>query len=232
MGVKELEMTFTYRVLRRVMRLLLACQMQLRVSGLEHVPHDGPLLLVSNHLGRTDGLAISARLPREIRFTPKAEMLEWPVIGWLARRVQVVPIRRGESDREAIRTVAGLLVTGACVLFFPEGDYPRPPAPAQMAEVKPGAAMLATRSGARILPVGLAGSERVWSWSRGWRPWRRFQVLVNFGEPYVPQPPSGLATKATYQWVVEDLAQRIAALIPIEYRGRYAMEAALVSQAR
>jgi 1-acyl-sn-glycerol-3-phosphate acyltransferase len=223
-------MTLTYRVLRRLVRLLLRCQMDLQVSGLERVPRAGSLLLVSNHLGRTDGLVICARLPREIRFTPKAEILERPLIGWLARRIRVVPIHRGESDREAIRRVTGLLAAGDCVLVFPEGDYPRPPAAAEMVEVKPGAALLALRSGAPMLPVGLSGTERVWSWARGWRPWRRLNVRVTFGDPYVPAPPPGLPTKATYQWVVEDLARRIADLIPADYRGRYAQQIAVVSR--
>ncbi|MBF6591349.1 MAG: 1-acyl-sn-glycerol-3-phosphate acyltransferase [Ktedonobacterales bacterium] len=186
------------------------------------MPREGPLLLVSNHLGMLDPVVISARLPREVRFTPKAEIFTWPVIGWLVRLARAVPIRRGESDREAIRRVCGLLAAGECVLVFPEGTYMDPPDPAAMIPVKSGAALLALRTGAAVLPVGLSGTEKVWSLARGWRPWHRPRVRVVFGEPYHPAPPPGLATKATYFWVAEDMARRIAALVPEAYQGSYA----------
>jgi 1-acyl-sn-glycerol-3-phosphate acyltransferase len=218
-------MAFRYRVLRRLVRLLLAGQMRLRVFGLEQVPTEGPLLLVSNHLGMTDPLVICARLRREVRFTPKAELFEWPVIGWLARQVGAVPIRRGASDREAIRRVSGLLAAGDCVLVFPEGTYADAPEPAAMVPVKTGAALLAVRSGALVLPVGLAGTERVWNRTRGWRVWQRPRVTVTFGAPYRPALPPGLPTKSAYQWIAEDMARRIAALVPEAYRGCYQREA-------
>jgi 1-acyl-sn-glycerol-3-phosphate acyltransferase len=211
--------------LRRLARLMLAGQMRLRVSGLEHVPAEGPLLLVSNHLGMTDPLAICVRLRRVVRFTPKAELFEWPVIGWLARQAGAVPIRRGASDREAIRRVAGLLAAGECVLVFPEGTYTDAPDPAAMLPVKTGAALLAARSGAVVVPVGLMGTERVWNPTRGWRLWHRPRVRVVFGAPYRPVVPTGLSTKAAYQWVAEDMAHRIAALVSPEYQGHYHGEA-------
>src|SRR5262245_11426706 len=142
-------MTKAYWILRALARLLIATQMRvLRVTGRERVPATGSVLLVSNHLGPTDPLPIGVHLRRHVRIMAKAEIFRWPVLGWIARWARGVPIRRGESDREALRIVSRLLVAGECVLVFPEGTYADPPAPSAMLPVKTGAAWLAARRGA------------------------------------------------------------------------------------
>jgi 1-acyl-sn-glycerol-3-phosphate acyltransferase len=197
--------------------------MRLRVAHTERVPLVGTVLLVSNHLGPTDQFAIVLHLRREVRMLAKAELFEWPIIGWVGRVGQAVPVRRGASDRTALRTIEKLLEGGQCVLVFPEGTYADPPDPAAMIPLKTGAAWLALRTGAPIVPVGIWGTERVWRTKRGWRPWWRPRVGVLFGEPYIPPAaPNGNITKATLNAVTDEMARRIAALVPEEYRGHYA----------
>ncbi len=132
-----------YRLIRSAARLVLSLQMRLEITGIERLPQTGPVLFVSNHLGITDQLAIGARLPHELRILAKAEMFEWPILGWLARQSGVVPIRRGEADRAAMRTMRDLLRGGAWVLVFPEGTFVDPHEPLGMVPVKTGAAWLA-----------------------------------------------------------------------------------------
>jgi 1-acyl-sn-glycerol-3-phosphate acyltransferase len=211
----------TYRILRALVRLLLPFQMRLRVSGVERYPRTGALVIVANHLGLLDPLAIGARVPRQIRILAKSEMFEWAVIGWLARLGGVVPVRRGASDREALQTLGQVLAEGGCVLLMPEGTYPKVPLPAAMLPVKTGAAFLVVRSGATVWPVAITGTERIWYRARGWKVWHRPRVTVTFGEPYDPQVPEGLSAKAAYQAVAEDMARRIAAMLPEQYRGYY-----------
>lgn len=214
-------MGIAYRMLRWLARLVIICQMRFQVAGLEHVPRDGSVLLVSNHLGIIDPAVICVRFPREVRFSGKAELFGWPVIGWVARVVKAVPIHRGESDRAALRRLGNLLTAKECVLVFPEGTYADPPDPAAMIPLKTGAAFLAMRTGAAVLPVGITGTERVWLLGRGWRPWRRPRVHVRYGAAYRPAPPPGLSAKATYQYVTDEMARRIAELLPEAYRGQY-----------
>ena len=211
----------TYRILRALVRLLLPFQMRLRVSGAERCPRAGALVIVANHLGLLDPLAIGARVPRQIRILAKSEVFEWPVIGWLARLGGVVPVRRGASDREALQTLGLVLADGGCVLLMPEGTFPKVPLPAAMLPVKTGAAFLVVRSGATVWPVAITGTERIWYRARGWKVWHRPRVTVTFGEPYRPQVPEGLSAKATYQAVADDMARRIAAMLPEQYRGHY-----------
>jgi 1-acyl-sn-glycerol-3-phosphate acyltransferase len=214
-----------YRLLRSAASLLLAFQTRLEISGVDRLPGAGPLLLVSNHLGMTDQLAIGAHLPHELRILAKAELFEWPILGWLARRGDAIPIRRGEADREALRTVRDVLQRGAWVLVFPEGTYVDPGEPLGMLPVKTGAAWLAWHTGATVVPVAITGTEVVWSPGRGWRLWQRPRVRVTFGEPYKPVWPKQAAQKLAWRAAADEMAQRIAALLPEGYRGAYALPA-------
>lgn len=212
-----------YRFARAVIRwVLLPAQMRLRVVGAERCPQTGALIIVSNHLGLVDPLVIACHVRRPIRILAKVEIFRWPVLGWLARWCRIVPVRRGESDRVAMRTLAAVLAEGQCIMLMPEGTYPKVPLPPEMLPVKTGAAFLALHTRACVLPVGVTGTQQVWSARRGWRLWRRPQVTVTFGTAYQPEVPVGLPAKQTYQFVADDMARRIAALLPPAYRGHYA----------
>ncbi len=214
-----------YRILRSVANLILAFQMRLEIRGIERLPRTGPLLLVSNHLGLTDQFAIAMRLPHEVRILAKAELFEWPILGWLARRSKVVPIRRGEADRDALRTVRDLLRSGAWVLVFPEGTFVSASGPVGMLSVKTGAAWLAWHTGVMVVPVAITGTEAIWAPSHGWRFWHRPRVRVTFGVPYKPAWPEQAPPKTAWRAAADEMAQRIAALLPEAYRGVYARPA-------
>jgi 1-acyl-sn-glycerol-3-phosphate acyltransferase len=211
-----------YRLLLFLSRVVIFITMKRRISGQEQTPREGALLIVSNHLGLLDPLAIATKLPRRLYIVAKVEMFSWPIIGWLARRADVIPIRRGHSDREALRRVLEHLEAGHAVLLFPEGTYPKAYEPRGMLKAQPGAALLALRSGATILPIGLSGAEMVWS-VRGmpWSWFRRWPVTVRVGAPYRPEAPSGASQKEALALATNEMMRRIAALVPDAYRGHY-----------
>jgi len=211
-----------YEVIRALGRLVVFAQMRLRVVGVERVPTSGGVMLISNHLGLIDPLPIGLRLPRQMRMLGKIEIFRRFLLGDIARIAGAVPIRRGESDREALVTTLDLLKAGECLLVFPEGTYAHAPKPVGMLPFKTGAAWLALRSGCAVVPVGIAGTERVWHWKRGWRPWRRPRVSVVFGEPYTVQQQPGVSLKIALQAAAEQMAELIADLLPERYRGVYA----------
>lgn len=212
-----------YRVMQAVITIALPVQVRLHVMGKEVVPTAGPALLVSNHLGLIDPLAIAVRLRRKLRILAKAELFEWPVIGGLARLSGVVPIRRGERDLVAFAALEDVLYQGHCVLIFPEGTYPKPPLPAALLPFKTGAVWLAVQTHVPIVPVAVWGSERVWAPRRGWQPWpwQRPDVWVRFGESYYPQPTVSLARAEARQAVADEMACRICDLLPERYHGAY-----------
>ena len=162
-----------------------------RVEGLEHVPRHGPFILVANHRSLADppiiGWAVGHRVGRVVHFMAKEEMRSWPIIGWLAERSGVFWVRRGEGDRSAQRAALRLLGEGRPIAIFPEGTRSRD---ATLGEAKPGAALLAIRSGAPLLPVGIAGTERLFP-GRSRMP-HRTRVVVRIGPIFtLEHVPSG-----------------------------------------
>jgi 1-acyl-sn-glycerol-3-phosphate acyltransferase len=133
-----------------------------RVEGLEHVPRQGPFIMVVNHRSLADppilGWAVGHQVRRVVHFMAKEEMRRWPIIGWLADRSGVFFVRRGEGDRSAQRAALRLLAEGRPIAIFPEGTRSRD---GKLRPAKPGAALLAIRSGAPLLPVAISGTERL-----------------------------------------------------------------------
>lgn len=216
-----------YQLLLAVGRVLIFLITRRRISGQEHTPTSGALLLVSNHLGNLDPIIMGTKLPRRLYILAKVELFSWPLIGWLARQADVIPIRRGQSDRDALRRVLEHLEAGHAVLLYPEGTYPKGQTPIGLIKAQPGAAMLALRSGATILPIGISGSQYVWT-KRGlpWNLFRRWPIEIKVGEPYRPTVPPGISQKQALALVGEEMMRRIAALLPEAYRGYYREQAA------
>jgi 1-acyl-sn-glycerol-3-phosphate acyltransferase len=133
-----------------------------RVEGLEHVPPDGPYIVVSNHTSNLDppfvGTAIGHRIGRIIHFMAKEEIRSWPLVGWLARSSGVFFVRRGQGDRAAQRIALAHLTAGEVIGIFPEGTRSRD---GRLREAKLGVALLALLSGVPLLPVGIAGTHRI-----------------------------------------------------------------------
>jgi 1-acyl-sn-glycerol-3-phosphate acyltransferase len=123
-------------------------------------------------------------------------------------------VRRGQSDRDAIRTALELLAHGACVGVFPEGTRSRS---GTLAEGKTGAGLLALRSGATIVPVALVGTGRLTGVSALVR---RHRIDIIIGEPFRLELPNGPGRAATV--ATEVMMRKIADLLPPEMRGYYA----------
>jgi 1-acyl-sn-glycerol-3-phosphate acyltransferase len=144
---------------RIVLTPLFRIVFRIRVTGLEHVPHEGPVLLTCNHISMWDppmiGYAVCRR--RRIYFMAKRELMELPVAGWVFAHAGAFGVDRGAADRRAIRTARDLLADGKALLMFPEGTrYPS----GQLGEAWPGAGALAGVAGTTVIPVSIVGSNR------------------------------------------------------------------------
>lgn len=185
-----------------------------RVSGREHVPNSGPLLIVSNHLSWYDPLLLGIVVPRRLWFYTKIEMFSWPIVGWLCKMTGQIPVHRGEGDRTALRQALTYLHEGKALVIFPEGTVARQE---QMIAAQTGVAMLALRSGATLLPVALSGTRRILRPGRGWFP----RVSVQIGHPFTPTLSEDMTHKAGLQKITREVMQQIAEMLPAEQRGIY-----------
>lgn len=158
-------------------------------AGREHGRVDGGLIVAANHRSFLDPFVIGAALPwrRPMSYVAKIELFERRWQGWLLSRLGAFPIRRGESDEEAMETARRLVLRGGAVCIFPEGTRIRG---GTLASPKRGVGRLALQTGAPVLPTAVFGSEHV---RRGWRI-RPRRVRVRLGRamtfPRVEQPPS------------------------------------------
>ena len=168
---------------------------EITTDGVEHVPADGPLLVVANHPNQlVDAMLVGTVLPRDVTFTGKAILLDNPVLAVLMRRLPFVPLRRAQDERKkreagapamdpsrnanAFRAIHDALAGAQAVLIFPEGISHHQP---QLAPIKTGAARIALSArderGIRevhVLPVGLNFEDKAAP---------RTRVLVRIGAP-------------------------------------------------
>jgi 1-acyl-sn-glycerol-3-phosphate acyltransferase len=145
----------------------------LRVYGSERVPRSGGLVLALNHFSWLDPPAFGAASPRTIRFMAKSELHEVKVIGPLIRSFGTFSVRRGESDREAVRLMRRCVEEGDALGVFVEGTRQRTGVPG---EVQPGAAMVGLQERVPIVPAAIHGSQF-------WKPWNMEPVSVAWGRP-------------------------------------------------
>jgi 1-acyl-sn-glycerol-3-phosphate acyltransferase len=181
------------------------------------VPRRGPLIVVANHLSWFDPILLALVLPRRIWFFAKAEIFRWPIVGWLCHATGQIPVQRGASDRAALEKALAYLREGKAVVVFPEGTVERQE---KMIAAHTGGAMLASRSGATILPIAHTGTRRI---LRSWRSWFP-RVTIQIGEPYVPALTEGVARKVGLQSITQEVMEHIAAMLPPELRGVYRRE--------
>ena len=203
-----------YNVLRAAFWAFTHLVCRYHVSGREHVPLTGPVLVVANHLSWYDPILLWAVLPRRIWFFTKIEFFRWPVVGLICRLTGQIPVNRGESDRAALERGLTYLQEGKALMVFPEGTVERQE---QMIAAYTGAAMLAIRSGVTIMPIAHCGTRRVLRSVRIWFP----RVEIQIGKPYTPVLPEGVPRKAGLKMVTEDMMKRIAEMLPWDQRGVY-----------
>ena len=133
----------------------------LRVYGAERVPQTGGLVVASNHFSWIDPPALGAACPRTLYYMAKVEAHRVPGLGELMRAFGAFSVRRGESDRDAVRTMRQIVRDGHALGLFVEGTRQRSGVPGP---VQPGAAMVAINEGVPVIPVALHGSD---SWRLG-----------------------------------------------------------------
>ena len=187
---------------------------RLEARGTEHVPPQGPVLLVANHSSILDPPLVGGMTPRRLTFLAKAELFEIPGFGWLIRRLNARPLRREGADPSALRIAQRVLQEGGALLVFPEGTRGDE---GVLREAKPGAALLAMQTGAPVVPVYVHGSGR--ALPRGRSLPRPAKVVVTFGAPLTFPRAAGADRKAQYEEASRRMMAAIAQLRDDAVRG-------------
>ena len=208
-----------YDLCTLTMKFLLVTFGHWEVHGQENVPRQGPLIVTSNHLNMADPPLLSASIPRHITFMAKKELWQ---NGFAARVVGgfgAFPVARGERDIQALHMAEAVLRSGDALGMFPEGTRSRD---CRVGRGHPGSALIALRSGAPILPVGITGTEVVEGFGFLIR---RPPIIVTIGRPYHLPPVTGKLGRDELEAATALLMERIAELLPDRYRPLSAVQA-------
>jgi 1-acyl-sn-glycerol-3-phosphate acyltransferase len=146
----------TWALSRPTLGVVLRAIAPLRVYGSERVPTTGGVVLALNHFSWLDPPAFGAACPRNIRYMAKIELHEVKLIGPWIRSYGTFSVRRGESDREAVRLMRRCVQDGEALGLFVEGTRQRSGVPG---EAQPGAAMVALQERVPIVPAAIHGSQ-------------------------------------------------------------------------
>lgn len=152
-------------------RVLCRC----RVTGLENVPAGGAII-APNHQSFLDIPLVGFVLhKRRTHFMAKSELFVNPVFNWIIRTLLAFPVKRGAPDRTAIRYSIEILQKGELLAIFPEGTRSKD---GRLGEAEPGLALIAAKAGVPIIPVGISGSNLIFS-KTSWFP----RLKITFGKP-------------------------------------------------
>lgn len=210
---------FGARLLVRVLTLG-----RMRVEGLQRLRADsraaGPLIVIANHVSNVDpplvGGWLAAGLGRRVAFLAKEQLFRgaW---GRFMLGQGMIPVRAGRSDVDALRKARSVLERGGVIVVFPEGT--RSP-DGVIGEAFAGAALLAARPDAWIVPVGVGDTDLLMP--RGSRlPRFGTPVTVRFGDPFRLTLDASLAKRQALEVASEELMAQIADLLPERQRGRF-----------
>ena len=188
------------------------------VEGKEGVPPRGPLIVVSNHLSNADPAFLCASIPRRLHFLGKRELFAIPPVAAFMNAAGVHPMNREGVDVDALRCNLNLLKNDDVVVLFPEGTRSRT---GGMIQARSGVAYLALKSQAPVLPVAITGTEKVRSYAR--MPLPLCRVRVRIGQPFSLPVIEGRVSRPVLEDLTTMIMSRVAALLPPEYRGHYAV---------
>lgn len=205
--------------IRSLIRIVINLVAKVEISGWEHLPRQGGFVIATNHLGILDAAMAFYALDQWDLFLPVAEKWEENAfLRWLGKYLNFIFLDRFNPDLKAMREMIRRMEDGQTLVIAPEGTRARDE---KMAEAKPGVAYLAGKSGFRILPVAIAGTEDRIVFGNLKR-LRRSHVKLTGGPAFtIPPIPRENREEFLKQWT-DEIMCRIAVMLPEHNRGHYA----------
>lgn len=197
-----------YRSTVFLTHLLARLLMRTEIIGLENIPKTGPVLLAPTHTSYLDPMLIGSHIGRPMCFLARETLLTLPIMGTLIRNLNTWPIRRGASDREAIRLCRTVLKAGYPLVFFPEGTRSRD---GKMGPIQGGFAMVLDGMDVPYCPIVMQDTFR--ALPRGACMLRPVKVRMVVGPPArLPQREEGERSREYFTRCATDLEARWRAL--------------------
>ena len=165
-----------FRIGRFLFWLMFITIYRLKVEGLENVPETGGAIIAPNHMSLFDPPLAGAALlsKRPLNFMAKKELFDIPILGFLIKRTNAFPVKRGMQDMAAMRNAFKLLEDGCLLLMFPEGTRSKD---GNLGKARAGAGMVACHSQVPLIPVKIENTGKMLKFKK---------IKVKFGKPIYP----------------------------------------------
>lgn len=133
---------------------------KIEVIGKEKVPMDEPLIFASNHKNNLDPMLIGSLMPRKVSYMAKKELFKNKIVGSFLKNVNVFPVDRSKTDISTIKTALKILKSNGALGIFPQGTRMKQE---NLGNAKAGTSMLSIRGKARICPVSIISTYKLFS---------------------------------------------------------------------
>ena len=185
-----------YKVVVTFIRKIMNPYFKVEVHGqVENLNVEGPLILAPVHRSNLDSMLVAGASSRRTRALAKHTMFDKQPFAWLVASLGAFPVERGTADREALRAARMLLDNGEAMFVFPEGTRQEGQ---KIGDIYDGVAYLAAKTGAQVVPVGIAGTGQ--AMAKGTKFPKRVKVIMEVGE--IMQPPTSRAGNGS-PWAIE-----------------------------
>lgn len=162
---------YTGKALFRVcFKIIFRC----KAEGAENIPQDGGVIIAPNHISAWDPPLTGSMMKRPLNFMAKQELFDVPVLGFLIKRTNAFPVKRGKQDMGAMRNAFSLLENGNALLMFPEGTRSKS---GELGKARAGVGMVACHAQAPIVPVRIENTNSIFKLKK---------IKIKFGSPIYP----------------------------------------------
>ena len=194
-----------------------------RVYNPERVPVRGPVILASNHASILDPPLVGAGLRRSINYLARESLFRFPVVGWVLRKWNSVPVDREGGGAKGLRAILDRLLAGGAIILFPEGTRTRD---GKLQPARAGIGLTVIKSAAAVVPVRVFGTFE--AFGRDVRFPRPRRVAVKYGLPMhfeqlraEAKACSKTRLKEIYQQIANEIMAAISKLEPCEDKTKF-----------
>lgn len=167
-----------YSIIHIILKIVAAAYIRLQTIDIENIPKQGGVILAPNHPSDLDSFILGIAITRQLHTMGKEELFRRRFAGFIFRKLNAFPVKRGEIDRESIRIAIGVLKDGHVIDMYPEGTVSKD---GFLQEPRLGTAFIALQAKVPVLPAAIIGTFNVMS--KGQRFPRPHKVVIKFGRP-------------------------------------------------
>ena len=194
-----------YKILKVIFRFTFNLLFSPKVIGAENVPKEGAMIMAANHMSNWDPPILGTYLPRTVGYMAKEELFKPAIAGAIIKSLNAFPVKRGASDRGAIKMALNILKKGLCLGIFTEGTRS---SDGKLHKAPAGVSLIAAMSKAPVVPTALIGTNKIWSKEEKFP-----QLTIVFGEPIYYEGKSN--DKAALEEFSQEIMKKIENLIKL-----------------